>query len=53
MPNYATISRAALRAEKEAFEALMAANADAKAFYDTYLYPLWKMDPSLIPETWI
>jgi hypothetical protein len=53
MPNYATISRAALRAEKEAFEALMATNADAKAFYDTYLQPFWKMDPALIPETWI
>jgi hypothetical protein len=53
MPNFATISRAALRAEKEAFEAAMVTNADAKAFYDTYLQPFWKMDTSLIPETWI
>jgi hypothetical protein len=47
------MSRAALKAEREAFEALMATNADAKAFYDTYLLPFWKMDPALIPETWI
>jgi hypothetical protein len=54
-PNFASITRAALRAELHAFKAALEAKADAdgQAFYDTYLEPFWKLDQTLIPSTWI
>jgi hypothetical protein len=52
-PNFAKMSRPALKAEKEAFEAAAGSNADAKAFYDSVFLPFWKLKPAIVPETWI
>jgi hypothetical protein len=54
-PNFNSISRAALKAERDAFEAALATtpNAEGQAFLDGYLEPFWKLNPELIEATWI
>jgi hypothetical protein len=54
-PGFSKISRKALKAEIDAFEAALKAtpNADGQEFLNNYLMPFWKLDTTVIPATWI
>ena len=54
-PNFAGMSRPALKAEKEALEAVLASspNPDMQAFFDNVYLPFWKLAPDFVDSTWI
>lgn len=55
VPDFANITRKALKTEKAAFAAALAAtpNADAQAFFDKYMDGFWHLKPDVIPSGWI